>query len=112
MTPTIGRIVHYKLNAINAEHVNRRREDGKGERSASQDKSGAQVHVGNIVHEGETVPMMITRTFIGTASLVNGQVILDGNDGLWVTSVEQGQEPGNWDWPYIAPTPEDPPTVA
>lgn len=30
---------------------------------------------------------------------VNGQVFLDGNDVLWVTSVVQGDKPGQWHEP-------------
>lgn len=30
------------------------------------------------------------------ATLVNGQVMLDGNDTLWVTSVNQGESKGTW----------------
>ena len=97
MTPTIGRIVHYKLRAADAEQINRRREDGKSERSASQDKSGAQVHVGNPASEGQTVAMIIVAVWSGDD--VNGQVILDGNDALWVKTVARGQGFGNWDWP-------------
>ena len=30
---------------------------------------------------------------------VNGQVFLDGNDSLWVTSAKEGTTPGTWCWP-------------
>lgn len=30
---------------------------------------------------------------------INGQVFLDGNDTLWVTSADEGTEPGQWSWP-------------
>lgn len=102
MAPTIGRIVHYKLTAEDADQINRRREDGTGPLSASKDKSGAQVHVGNHVHEGETVPMIVTAVW--PPYDVNGQIFLDGNDTLWVKTVaytgpDAEQAPGQWDWP-------------
>ncbi|KKK65507.1 hypothetical protein LCGC14_2973460, partial [marine sediment metagenome] len=28
---------------------------------------------------------------------VNGQAFLDGNDSLWVTSVQEGYESGQWE---------------
>ena len=30
---------------------------------------------------------------------VNGQVFLDGDDSLWVTSIKEGTESGTWEWP-------------
>jgi hypothetical protein len=43
--------------------------------------------------------MLITRLWTDAPdedSVVQGQVFLDGNDSLWVTSVKQGSEPGQW----------------
>ena len=97
MTPTIGRIVHYKLSLEDAGKLNKRYDDGAGPRSAKNADSGAQVHVGNRVERSETVPMIITKVW--TEESVNGQVILDGNDSLWVTSAVRGQNESQWDWP-------------
>lgn len=30
---------------------------------------------------------------------INGQLILDGNDTLWITSAPEGDFPGCWSWP-------------
>lgn len=100
--PTIGRIVHYTLSEADAEQVNRRREDADiylrkiwpGERS------GKQVHTGNNVAAGDVYPMVIVRTWGSTPeSVVNGQVLLDGNDTLWVTSVGCGEGQRRFVWP-------------
>jgi hypothetical protein len=120
--PSIGRIVVYKLSAQDCEQINRRRTDGISisERMKTTlsvleadeglaDKiwpRGAQAHIGNLVVEGQALPMIITQVFIegepNTLSLpssVNGQVFLDGNDVLWVRDAEQGNEIGMWHWP-------------
>lgn len=54
-------------------------------------------HVGNAVETGQTYPMVIVRCWGTTEeSSVNGQVLLDGSDALWVTSVSQGDGPRHW----------------
>ena len=123
--PSIGRIVHYKLNASDAAEINRRRTTGKSiaERlmwgaagrhadaipATTEDGSvrawpaGAQAHIGNSVAEGDTFPMLITRVWGPTAtSAVNGQVFLDGNDVFWATSRTVGDQPGTFAWPTRA----------
>lgn len=121
--PSIGRIVHYRLSAQDVEQIMRRRTTGKSisERSLwgtagrhaeappaqSEDGDslrawpvGAQAHIGNDVHEGDTFPMLIVRVWGPTAeSAVNGQVFLDGNDVLWATSRTRGDQPGTFSWP-------------
>lgn len=87
-TPSIGRIVHYRLSAEEADKINYDR------------KIWSQTHKGNEVHEGDSFPMIITRVW-GTdpTSAVNGQVFLDGNDVLWATSVCVGEGPRTFSWP-------------
>ncbi len=120
--PTIGRIVHYRLSADDVGQINRRRTTGKSiaERmkwsvvgkhdetipAHSDDGSvrawpaGAQAHIGNEAKEGDTVPMLIVKTWGDTpTSSVNGQAFLDGNDVLWVTSATVGEGPRTWSWP-------------
>ncbi len=99
--PTIGRIVHYRLRDTDADAINRRRKDARAKMDwHRENKTGAQVHVGNDVSGGEIYPMIITRVW-GTdpTSAVNGQVLLDGNDLYWVTSTALGDEPGRFCWP-------------
>jgi hypothetical protein len=113
MIPTIGRIVHYRLDANDAAQVNRRRTTGKSiaDRIAQQVITlehgqvpqwplGAQAHIGNEAKEGDTFPMLIVKCWGDTeTSCVNGQVFLDGNDVLWATSVSVGEGPRTWSWP-------------
>lgn len=123
MNPSIGRIVQYRLSASDAEQINRRRVDGghAGVLDANGSRlwpEGAQRHVGNHASEGQVLPLIVTavweKEYAGNAYLafheagskyesafgVNGQVLLDGNDSLWVTSVPQhGLLAGCWFWP-------------
>lgn len=89
MIPTAGRIVEYTLTASDAEKVNLRR---------THDAAlGYVAPIGNRVTEGNTYPMLIVRAWGDTEqSGVNGQVFLDGNGTLWVTSVSQGDGPRHW----------------
>jgi len=107
--PSIGRIVHYRLSADDASHINRRRTTGASiaERMKCGDDpqlkawpAGAQAHIGNEAAEGDVVPMLIVHVFGDTpTSAVNGQVFLDGTDVLWVTSVAVGEGPRTFSWP-------------
>lgn len=96
-TPTIGRIVHYTLSEGDAEQINRRRPDGP----RGSDGNGAIVHVGNHAAEGQVYPAVVVRVFDPSASYVNLQVLLDGNDTYWATSRTNGEsgEAGRWVWP-------------
>lgn len=80
MIPSIGRIVHYTLNQSNADRINKNRAI-----SGTWDAT-SEFCEGNPVVVGET-------------SVVQGQVFLDGNDTLWVTSVKQGDDEGQWHKP-------------
>lgn len=99
--PSIGRIVRYTLADADVDAINRRRNDAN--RSMAQhraDADGTQIHIGNAVNPGESYPMIITRVWSDQpGAAVNGQVLLDGNDSLWVTSRTLGNEPGQYAWP-------------
>jgi hypothetical protein len=113
--PTIGRIVHYRLDANDVVQINQRRTNSKSiaDRLISGVPSvegkavsvyawpaGAQAHIGNEAHEGDAFPMLIVKIWGTTpTSSVNGQVFLDGNDVLWATSVSVGDGPHSWSWP-------------
>lgn len=71
----IGTMVEYTLNGLDAEDVNNRIDT-------------KWPHVGNKTRAGDVFPMLITRVWQGDH--VNGQVFLDGNFILWVTSVKEG----------------------
>lgn len=102
MSPTIGRIVLYCLGDHDAEAVNRRRVQGAGHGESWP--AGAQAHFGNSVKPGDEYPMIVSRVWENYYSAsgthaVNGQVFLDGNDTLWVTSANEGTGPCTWRWP-------------
>jgi hypothetical protein len=111
MKPTIGRIVIFKLTEEMAHQINRRRTIGSSISERIQRNTpnvthwplGAQAHIGNNAHPGEEYPLVVTRVwpdeFGPDVPGVNGQVLLDGNDCLWVTSVGEGPNEGQWHWP-------------
>lgn len=103
MIPSIGRIVHFTLADYDAKEIERRRADARGS-GISGDKTGAQVHVGNPTTAGDVFPMLITRVWASPeeateGTVVQGQVFLDGNDVLWVTSAKQGDGEHQWHEP-------------
>jgi hypothetical protein len=92
-------LVMYRLTADQAESVNRRRDHAqRNQHEIVHGHHGYQAHVGNSVSPGEAFPMLIVRTWekVGDIQYVNGQVFLDGNDTLWVTSVRAGTEFGQY----------------
>lgn len=98
--PSVGRIVHYKLTAIDAGRIEYDREL----RGSSPVAVGTlPVRAGNPVREGVVVPLIIVcvwpNEFGAGKPGVNGQAFLDGNDSLWITSAGEGTEPGQWSWP-------------
>jgi hypothetical protein len=101
-TVAIGKVVVYTLTTHDVEMINRRRADARERMDWHRAlKSGAQVHVGNTAEVGQSFPMIVTRVW-GTNqfSAFNGQVMLDGNDTLWVTSAHMGDgRPGSAMWP-------------
>ncbi len=99
--PSVGRIVHYRLNEDDAIRINRRREHALSHMDEHRaNANGVQVHAGNPVREGHVYAMVIVAAWGDTSdSAVNGQVLLDGNDCLWVTSRLVGEGPGTWSWP-------------
>lgn len=102
--PSIGRIVHYTLSEQDAAAINKRRADAKNLNAAgvtlASQELGAQIHTGNWVSAGEVYPMVITRVWRnGPDDGVNGQVLLDGNDLFWATSVTSGEGERHYSWP-------------
>lgn len=99
--PSLGRIVLYTLTDHDADQINRRRSDAR-EHLAEHQKTanGVQIHVGNGVAAGDEYPLVITRVWGSSpGAAVNGQLLLDGNDTLWVTSTTEGEGPRMWRWP-------------
>lgn len=98
MIPSLGRIVEYTLSEQDVQAIEARRQDARAALDWHREhKTGAVVHTGNPTTVGDTYPLVITRVWGDTAeSSVNGQVLLDGNDTLWVTSVQQGDGERHW----------------
>ena len=94
MKATIGRIVHYKISGQDQARIEQQRTSLM--RVVAQ--TGEPVpHQGNYANQGDVFPMVIVRAW--SDKMVNGQVLLDGVDTLWVTSVAEGDNPGQWAWP-------------
>lgn len=92
-------VVNYRLSESDAEQINRRRTNSTSILQRIKEglwPTGAQAHIGNTAEKGQIFPMVIVG--IHGDACVNGQVFLDGNDQLWVTSVVQGNDPGNWNY--------------
>jgi hypothetical protein len=95
---TVGRIVHYVLNAEDARTINTRHKAGN-ETPISERIPGVQYHGGNIATEGEHCAMVIVKTW-DSEGLVNGKVLLDGLGDYWTTSrrYNEQKETGSWHW--------------
>lgn len=65
-------------------------------RGAERRTTGTSPRSGNPLAAGEQYPMLIVRTWDSTHASVQGQVFVDGDYTLWVTSVKQGDEEGQW----------------
>lgn len=86
--PAPGRIVHYKLTSSDAQSITQRRAASNG------------IFSGNPVNEGDVFPAQIVKAWGDTPeSACQLQVMLDGNDTLWVTSRTHGEQPGSFVWP-------------
>jgi hypothetical protein len=100
MIPSQGRIVAYILSVTDAAEINRRRDDARAKLEwHRENKTGSVVHSGNPVAAGDIYPMVITKVWGSPATegtSVNGQLLLDGNDTLWVTSRTQGNGQFHW----------------
>lgn len=99
-TPTltaakVGQIVNYRLTDRDVSQANERYAAASAHAQRHNEQDGKQVHFGNRHKAGAIHPMIIVRDW--GSNMVNGQVFLDGNDTLWVTSVHKGAEAGQWE---------------
>lgn len=98
--PSLGRTVLYTLTDHDAQQINQRRADSADATTHGHARVGLKIHVGNGASPGQVYPMTIVRVWGDQPdSAVNGQVMLDGNDVHWATSVTMGDGPGHWSWP-------------
>lgn len=82
---SVGRIVAYTASDADAE------------------ASKAPGWTGNQITAGDVLPAVVVRVWSG--GLVNLQVLVDGTDSLWRTSVKHVDAPGTpftWAWPALA----------
>ena len=98
MIPTPGRIVEYTLSQSDVDFVNTRQRNIDSMEASVAATALLPNH--NPLRAGDTYPMVIVRVWGTTeTSAVNGQVLLDGDHALWVTSRQQGD--GEYQWrPY------------
>lgn len=84
---SLGAVHEYTLTESDVNQIMRKRNDAKTSiKEGTVGNTGFILHFGNDVQEGEKYPLIITRVWEN--GLVNGQVLLDGNDSLWVLSVK------------------------
>ncbi len=94
----IGLMVLYRLTEGDAKATNMRREDARQNvEKMREERPGFQAHVGNKVGVGDRVPMVVTHVWDVKLGGVIGKAFLDGNDTLWVASVDEGEGPGQWE---------------
>jgi len=82
-TPTIGRIVHYRLSESDA--------------AAIRTTPGWDSTRCNPLRPGQWYAAIVVATFGG--STVNLRVLLDGTVDFWATSRLFGDGPNQWIWP-------------
>jgi hypothetical protein len=125
MLPTIGRIVLYVLTEEDVKQINHRRTSGSAIADRIKNNGaylneltnipetwplGAQAHIGNYASSGEQYPCVVVRVWLDEFGPglpgINGQVLMDGSDQFWVTSVGEESHPygevptpGKWRWP-------------
>ena len=94
----VGLTVLYRITEEQALATNKRREDARQNREKMrQERPGFQAHIGHGIEAGDRFPMIITQVFPSESEGVNGQVFLDGSDSLWVTMIQEGDAPGQFE---------------
>ena len=78
--PKLGAVVIYRVPQKVADEVNGLR------------TTAAHRHAGNKVHVGDELPLIVTKVH---EKSFNGQLLLDGNDTIWITGTHYGEEAGD-----------------
>lgn len=95
---SVGRVVSYRLSEGDVGVIRRKRRAAADYRRSHPTVSSAvQLHGGNSPVVGDVCAAVVVRVWSQAA--INLQVLLDGEDTLWVTSVGQGDGPRQWSWP-------------
>lgn len=81
MNVSIGRTVIYKTT------------------DAQQDAMRKASSLGRSCNVTDELPAIVVAVW--SQSAINLKVILDGIGDIWVTSVSEGDQPGQWHWPVI-----------
>lgn len=100
MAVSVGRVVQYRLTERDAAYINKRRMDAQKRLHPVKIEDGAQIHFGNDVAAGEVLPLIVTKVWPN--DIINGQVLLDGNDTYWARSIyptDEAEKAGFWTWP-------------
>lgn len=97
--PALGQTVAYCLNRLDVEVINERRR--RAERAAAEPPhpvgpSGAPVAEGDVY-----AAVVVRMASLDPDDGLNLQVLLDGDDTLWVQRVIEGTGPGSWSWPEL-----------
>lgn len=99
MVPSVGRTVHLRLSDAQVGQINRRRQASIDVGGSGPEPQYDKLFSGNSVTSGDIFPLLITKIWSASpdeTTPVNGQVFLDGDDSLWVTSATQGELAGQW----------------
>jgi hypothetical protein len=99
MVLSLGQTVLYCLTVEDVARIETRRALLR-EESNLVEETNCLFDYGNRINEGDIFPMLIVRVSPHPNKQnmveVNGQVFLDGNDCLWITSRTMGDKPGDW----------------
>jgi hypothetical protein len=98
IVPSVGRIVHYQMTSYDCTMLKEQRAslELKTDPKSIGGFSTKLAAEGNGYKEGEIVAAVIVRTWGDSVeSSCNLQLLLDGNDSMWKTSVSQTSHPDN-----------------
>jgi hypothetical protein len=81
MNVTIGRVVIFKTT------------------EQQQDAMRKASLLGRSCNASDELPAIVVAVW--SQNVINLKVLLDGIGDIWVTSVSEGDQPGQWHWPVI-----------
>jgi hypothetical protein len=90
--PSVGRIVHYRLTEMDTDHIEAKRAAARRRTKFTDGWPKA-----NDVQIDQCYAMVIVA--VGSNDLINGKVLLDGEDEFWLNCPPEGDDAGCWHWP-------------